>query len=334
MAKSLAQSNREIIHALWTGLNKSDPGQIPDLITAATHANIAWHGPEPYKDIQGAEALIQQFWQPLLRSFPDLQRHTDVLLAGAYRDQHWVSGSGHFSGTFVKDWNSIAATGEKTMIRFGEIMSLDGGRIVKTYLLLDLIDVMQQGGFRLGWKAPASEGLRPKVKIGSGVLQGEQDPAETRQTLRLVEAMLFGLVRKDQPMSLYWHPDMFWNSPSGVGTARSLAEFLDKVHTVFLNGLTGTWDGSHNARYAEGRFAVSTGWPSLVAVHDGDFLSVPASGNTLRWRIMDFWERNDDLLTSNWVHIDMIDIFKQMGVDVFKIYRAYRQEQQISRISR
>ena len=197
---------------------------------------------------------------------------------------------------------------------------------MKTYLLLDLLDVMQQGGFQLSWPAPAIEGLRPKVKIGSGVLQTEQDPAETRQTLLLVEAMLFGLVRKDQPMELYWHPDMIWNSPSGVGSARSLAEFLDKVHEVFLTGLSGTWEGSHNARYAEGRFAVSTGWPSLVAVHDGDFLSIPASGNTLCWRIMDFWERSKDLLITNWVHIDMINIFKQMGVDVFALYQAFREE--------
>ena len=41
---------------------------------------------------------------------------------------------------------------------------------------------------------------------------------------------------------------------------------------------------------------------------------------------MDFWERKDDLLISNWVHIDMIDIFMQMGIDVFQRYRDYRQE--------
>ena len=327
MTESLAQSNREIIHAHWTALNESDPGQIAHLVAANTRADIAWHGPAPYNDIHGVDALVERFWQPLLRSFPDLQRNTDVLLAGAYRDQNWVSGSGYFTGTFATDLNGIAATGEKTMIRFGEIMSLEAGKVVKTYLLLDFLDVMQQGGFQLGWPAPAIEGLRPKVKIGSGVLRTEQDPVETRKTLLLVEAMLFGLVRKDQPMALYWHPDMIWNSPSGVGSARSLAEFLDKVHEVFLNGLSGTWAGSHNARYAEGRFAVSTGWPSLVAVHDGDFLSIPASGNTLCWRIMDFWERSEDLLITNWVHIDMINIFKQMGVDVFALYQAYREEQ-------
>ena len=141
--------------------------------------------------------------------------------------------------------------------------------------------------------------------------------------------MLFGLVRKDQPMELYWDPEMVWNSPSGVGSARSLDEFLDKVHEVFLHGLSGTWEGSHNARYAEGRFAVSTGWPSLVAVHNGEFLTIPATGNSLHWRIMDFWERSNDLLLTNWVHIDMIHVFKQMGVDVFEMYRRYRRERSV-----
>ena len=138
--------------------------------------------------------------------------------------------------------------------------------------------------------------------------------------------MLFGLVRKDQPMSLYWDEKMTWNSPSGVGTARSLQEFLERIHTEFLRGLSGAWAGSHNVRYAEGRFAVSSGWPSLVAVHDGFFLGQEPTGRTLRWRIMDFWERKDDFLTSNWVHIDMIDVFMQMGIDVFERYRDYRNE--------
>ncbi|MCY3797735.1 MAG: ester cyclase [Chloroflexi bacterium] len=304
MARSTSQQNRETISAFWKAMNDSDASQASDIIKTYTREDIAWHGPEPYNDIQGADALIDCFWQPLLRSFPDLQRECDVLLAGRYRDQDWVSASGYFSGTFVEDWNGIAATGKKTLIRFGEIMALEAGKIVKTYFLLDLLDVMQQGGFQLGW------------------LQSEQNPEETRRTLLLVEAMLFGLVRKDQPMELYWDPEMIWNSPSGIGSARNLDEFLDKVHEVFLHGLSGTWEGSHNARYAEGRFAVSSGWPSLVAVHNGDFLTIPATGNTLRWRIMDFWEREDEYLIRNWVHIDMIDIFKQMGVDVFERLRA------------
>jgi hypothetical protein len=42
---------------------------------------------------------------------------------------------------------------------------------------------------------------------------------------------------------------------------------------------------------------------------------------------MDFWERGDDLLSTNWVHIDMINVFKQMGIDVFEKYQVYRRKQ-------
>ena len=41
---------------------------------------------------------------------------------------------------------------------------------------------------------------------------------------------------------------------------------------------------------------------------------------------MDFWEREGDMLTTNWVHIDMVNIFLQMGIDIFARYHQYRQE--------
>ena len=323
MTKKAPQTNRSIISEYFAALNEGRADETSDIVKAYSRADIEWRGPQPFNDIDGAESLIERYWNPLLSAFPDLRRRCDLLLAGDYGGREWVSASGYFHGSFQRDWIGIPATGEPTLIRFGEIMALEGGKIVKTYLLLDLLDVMQQGGFRLGLPTPAQEGLRPGVKNGSGVLAAAQDPAETRKSLLLVEAMLFGLVRKDQPMSRYWHPQMMWNSPSGVGTARSLKEFNESVHVEFQGALTGQWDGSHNARYAEGRFAVSTGWPSLVARHDGPFLGIAPTGNLLRWRIMDFWEREDDYLIRNWVHIDMIDIFKQMGVDVFERLRAW-----------
>jgi hypothetical protein len=34
-------------------------------------------------------------------------------------------------------------------------------------------------------------------------------------------------------------------------------------------------------------------------------------------RVMDWWRREGDLLVENWVFIDMVDVFLQMGVDIF-----------------
>jgi hypothetical protein len=32
---------------------------------------------------------------------------------------------------------------------------------------------------------------------------------------------------------------------------------------------------------------------------------------------MDFWRREGDFLSENWVFIDMIDLLQQFGIDVF-----------------
>ncbi len=328
MKPSIAQGNRETIRHYWQLQDSASIDALPQVIAGHTHSDCEWRGPLPFNDIQGVDALINELWLPLRHAFPDLRRHCDVLLAGRFRDQNWVSASGWFEGTFVNDWLGIAATGKETQIRFGEIMALEDGKIVKTYFLTDLLDVMRQAGFYLGWDAPATEGVRQPVKHGRGIIDSDQDPDETRQTLRLVESMLFGLVRKDQPMSLYWTEDMVWSSPAGVGTATGLDDFHARVHNEFLRGLGGGWSGSHKARYAEGRFAVSTGWPSLVAEHNGYFLGQQPTGAMLSWRIMDFWEREGDMLATNWVHIDMINVFQQMGVDIFARYHNWRQADQ------
>jgi hypothetical protein len=33
-------------------------------------------------------------------------------------------------------------------------------------------------------------------------------------------------------------------------------------------------------------------------------------------RVMDLWRRDGDWLVENWVHIDIIDLFAQLGIDV------------------
>jgi hypothetical protein len=64
---------------------------------------------------------------------------------------------------------------------------------------------------------------------------------------------------------------------------------------------------SHKARIAAGTFAASTGWPSLAATQQHDFLDWPARGQRVGWNVMDFWKREGDKLSENWVLIDLID---------------------------
>ncbi len=72
----------------------------------------------------------------------------------------------------------------------------------------------------------------------------------------------------------------------------------------------------HRVRIAEGMFAASTGWPSLVGTITDEFLGWPPTGETAGWNIMDFWRRDGALLRDNWVLIDLVDAARQAGVDL------------------
>ena len=50
----------------------------------------------------------------------------------------------------------------------------------------------------------------------------------------------------------------------------------------------------------------------------GDFLDWRATGEKMRWNVMDFWRREGDLLLEDWVLIDMIDGAAQAGIDVWE----------------
>ena len=42
---------------------------------------------------------------------------------------------------------------------------------------------------------------------------------------------------------------------------------------------TPIWSHPWKARFAEGMYVASTGWPSLRCTHTGEYLGVPATGN-------------------------------------------------------
>jgi predicted ester cyclase len=328
MAASPNQKNKEIVWAFWPKLNNTKPGQVTDLVKAHVHQDIAWHGPHPINDLHGADALISGFWGPLVRSFPDVQRRSDIYMGGRYAEKDWVCATGYFTGTFAQDWLDIPATGNETNIRFGEFCAVQDGKIFETYIILDVLDVMRQAGYRLLPPSGGQEGLVPGPGTEDGVLLTKQDALESQKSLELVEAMLRGLMEYDQSslssmgQARFWRPQMLWYGPSGIGTTRSLKGFEDYHQRPFLHAFPDRQGGNHKARLAEGYYVATTGWPSLRATHLGEYLGCPATGKRVGMRVMDWWRREGDWLVENWVFIDMIDLFLQLGVDIFEMQNS------------
>ena len=167
MSGQLNHANKEAVWDFWQKLNHAAIENAPDLIRAAAHEDVNWNVSAPIDQVLGVDALIADYWLPLLHSFPDLKRAPYVFMGGIDESsdlyattggEEWVSGCGYLTGTFVKDWLGIPATHKKTNIWFGVFYVLREGKIAECYLQLDILAVMRQAGYQVLPPAPGAEG--------------------------------------------------------------------------------------------------------------------------------------------------------------------------------
>ena len=64
----------------------------------------------------------------------------------------------------------------------------------------------------------------------------------------------------------------------------------------------------------EGPYAAAMG--SVTATHAGEFLGAEATGKKINLKYMDFWKVEDGKIVENWVLIDVVDFFRQIGIDL------------------
>ena len=318
----------------------------PDCAAAlASHCtpDAAWHIAHPLNEVTGAQAVAQLFYAPLLQAMPDLQRRSDIFIGGHWVSPAagavgyappevtapgwWVSTTGHYIGTFKNPWLGIPATGEPATLRFGEFYrwqrGADGvGRIAEARVLLDVVDLARQAGVQLLPPSSGLDWLVPGPAKHDGLLLQDSDPALGVASMQRVLDMVAGLCAFDghdlrtMGMERFWHPDMMWYGPCGIGSTRGVAGFQRHHQAPFLHAFPDRKGAGHRARVAEGAYVASTGWPSVRATHAGNYLGVAATGLPIGMRVMDWWRGEGPWLNENWVLIDLPHLMLQMGVDL------------------
>ena len=283
----------------------------------------------PINEVHGIDAMHANFWQPLLKAFPNLERRCDLLFAGDFDGRFcggagtWVTAHGYLMGTMAHDWLGIPASGDTVFVRIGEFYRVENGRIVDARILLDLVDVMRQCGIEV---LPRSTGTRlivPGPQMHDGLLLGASDPVQSQLSMDSLDRMIGGLKSfnqkdlKSMGMHAFWHPEMMWYGPCGIGTSRQVEGFQKHHQKPFLHAFPDRVGGNHISRISEGHFIASTGWPSVHATHMGDYLGAKAINKPITMRVADWWRREGDVLRENWVMIDLPDLLLQMGVDLF-----------------
>ncbi|WP_372911344.1 ester cyclase [Salinigranum sp.] len=323
------EEHKQAIQEFSAGVHRASDDDVGDLLVEYFHDEVEWHGPAPIDKLDGRTAVATEFWEPLLASFPDLEKNDYIRFADEFEGDEWVCATGNLVGTFEEDWLDIPATGHATWLRYGEFHRFEEGKVAETRTIVDVLDVLRQAGYRIV-PSLGPEVVIPGPTTQDGILHGDRDEDASRKTMALVEGMLFdGLNSYEEEgldgmgMDEYWHEDFMWYGPAGIGSTRGIGAFQDVHQGPFLEAFPDREVGHHDARLAEGNYCASTGWPAVVGTHLGDeWLGLPATGNDAEMRVIDVWRREGDLLAENWVFIDMIDLLDQLGVDVFERLRT------------
>lgn len=330
------QANKRHVWSFWQALQAGDAAAVAGQYLSAAHR---WHGPVPLPDLQGPQAFVSGYWQALIDAVPDLQRRTHLFMGGpsngrvdgnaALDGAMWVSGTGLFEGTFTRSYLGIPPTGRPVSIRWGECCRLEGGLIVETYLLLDLVDLMQQAGFAVLPPALGRDGLYPPPQAGDGILLDPQSAEVSAYSLAHIRRFIFdGLNRFDQSalksmgMADHFRHDVHWYGPGGIGACLSFHEFESLHQQPWLVAYPDRKVQDLTALFAEGVYSGGPGWAGVKATHTGEYKGVPATGRAIAFNGMDWWKREGEQVVENWVFVDMVHLFQQFGVDLFERMRA------------
>lgn len=306
-------------------LARAPEAEIEGVASAIFAPDAAYLCGHPVNQMNGVREIAERLWRPLKRAMPDLQRYDDIFMGGHFAEQDWVSATGNYFGSFERDLFGIPAHGGFAYVRFGEFYKIVEGRIVDAYVMLDFIDLMRQSGVNPLPPARGVETLAPGPSTHDGVMLAAMPPEQSAESLRQVEAMIFegmfgfdGINHDTMNMDRFWDPDMMWYGPGGIGTARGLAGFM-KYHEIPWNEAFPDFrGGNHKARFGDGDYVSSTGWPSINGTHNGrELFGIPATGRKITIRVMDWWRREGSWLTENWIFIDIPELLMQLDYDLF-----------------
>ena len=289
----------------------------------------------PFESTQGVDAYFDKVYSPLARAIPDLERRDTIVMAGPTPEgADWIGCGGFYCGTFRAPWLDIPATGHLVHMRFHEFYRVVDGRVVEMQALWDIPEVMMQAR---AWPMAPSLGREwhvPGPASNDGIVPGPYDADEGAKTCQHIIDMLTFMKKHPsqggpEVMALprFWHPRMTWYGPAGIGTGRGIDGFRNWHQIPFLNAMPDRGQYVDEITYhffGDRQYAAVTGWPNMyqTITHPG-WLGIAPTGKKIEMRSLDFWRLEDGLIRENWVLVDMLQMYDQIGVDVLARMREF-----------
>jgi len=324
--------NKRALASLRQAQYDFEPAQVQAALRSAFLPGATVRLAHPFEDLDGADGLFHRVYRPLYAALPDLERRDLIVIAGpSATGADWVGCCGHYSGTFVQPWLDIPPTGHVVMMRFHEYYLMQDGRVAEMQALWDIPELMWQA--RAWPMAPAlgRQWHAPGPATQDGLVDGPRDEAASQASLRLVQDMLAGLSRyasggvTAMELERFWHPRCNWYGPAGIGSNRGIAGFRHWHQIPFLAAMPDRQgSGGKGEIFADGAYVAVTGWPNMRATISGDgWMGIAAAGQPITLRSLDFWRCERGLIRENWVLVDLLHVYRQIGVDVLARMREF-----------
>ena len=295
----------------------------------------------PFGDLTGSEELWETAYAPLLMALPDLERRDMILVAGATPEgENWVGCMGNYMGTFSAPFHDIPPTGHMAHMRYHEFFRIENGRVTSMQAIWDLPELMMQAN---AWPMAPQLGAylcTPAPQTQDGL----RASGDGRAAFDHVVAMLTDLCRHPadpdpavMKLDRYWHPRFNWYGPAGIGTARGTSGFRNWHQIPFLRAMP---DRKLDAMgdlmshwVAEGNYVCETGWPNMrLTLSNDGWMGIAPAGKEVLLRSLDFWRVENGKIRENWVLVDLLDLYRQIGVDVFARVREFNKARNLGPI--
>ena len=327
--------NKTALAPLRAAMYDFDPASVRAALTALISPDAVVHMPHPLGDMAGPEALYETCYAPLLAAMPDLERRDWIVMGGP--DGHganWVGCGGHYVGTFVAPWLDIPPTGHLAHMRFHEFYRFEAGRVVEIQTLWDIPELMMQAG---AWPMAPSLGLEyciPGPATQDGFVPGPWDPEASQASCDHIVNMLDHMKRHPSQggpevmeMPRFWDEKMTWYGPAGIGTGRGIAGFRNWHQIPFLNAMPDRGQYVDEITYhffGDANYAAVTGWPNMIqTVTQDGWMGIAPAGKKITMCSLDFWRIENGKIRENWVMVDLLDAYRQLGVDVLARMREF-----------
>lgn len=139
----------------------------------------------------------------------------------------------------------------------------------------------------------------------------------------LVDAMYVSMnLNEVGAMQRHWTRHMVWDGPAGIGTKHGVQAFEEEVRRDFIRAFPDKY-GEDIVRISEGDWVAGTGFQETTFAED--WLGIPASGQKVKVRYMDFWrieeEDGERKLSENLVLIDILGVLEQAGYNVRNVLK-------------